>query len=142
MSRAEIVDATYDAASRLNDLKARHGRLPEDKAAAVRARLAAARAIRRELAAAGEGPLDPDVHRRLLGQVRRFSEGTINDKAELFPPAAFLRNFRLGGVLRLLAREAWRELTSRSVPRAGTTPPRLRLRGGERLSRDRDTRRR
>ena len=108
MTRAEIVDATYDAAERLNELKARHGRIPERKAAAVRGRLAAARAIRRRLAEAGEGPLDPDLHRQLLGEIRRFSEGTINDKAELFPPTAVLRNFRVGGVLRLLAAELWR----------------------------------
>jgi hypothetical protein len=30
------------------------------------------------------------------------SKGTLNDKAELFQPGALLRNFRLGGVLRLL----------------------------------------
>jgi hypothetical protein len=114
MTRAEIVDATYDAAERLNDLKARHGRIGESQAAAVRERLAAARGIRRRLAAAGDGPLDPEVHRQLLGEIRRFSEGTINDKAELFPPSALLRNFRPGGVLRLLAREAWRGLTRRA----------------------------
>ena len=123
MTRADIVDATYDAAGRLNDLKARHGRIPEAKAASVRARLAAARTIRGELAAAGDGPLDPAVHRELLGEIRRFSEGTINDKAELFPPTAVLRNFRVGGVLRLLAREAWRGVTAHGRARSGLNPP-------------------
>ena len=107
MSRAEIVDATYDAAERLNDLKERYGRITRRRAAGVRARLLAARAIRRELAEAGEGPLDPKTHRALLGEIREFSEGTINDKAELFPPGAFLRNFRIGGILKLLVREAF-----------------------------------
>jgi radical SAM superfamily enzyme YgiQ (UPF0313 family) len=117
MTRAEIVDATYDAAQRLNELKARHGRIPAKKGAAVQGRLDAARAIRRQLAAAGDGPLDPDVHRSLLGEIRRFSEGTINDKAELFPPTAVLRNFRLGGIVRLLLREAWRALAPASLTR-------------------------
>jgi len=95
MTRREIVDATYDAGERLNDLKERYGRIDSRRAAAVRARLLAARSIRRRLA---EGE---DVR----FEIREFSEGTINDKAELFPPGAFLRNFRLGGILRLLLRE-------------------------------------
>ena len=53
MTRKQIVDATYVAAERLNELKARHGRIDE-----------------------------------------------------LFPPAAFLRNFRIGGIVRLLSRAA------------------------------------
>ena len=108
MTRAEIVDATYDAAERLNDLKARHGRIPLALAAEVRGRLNAARSIRSRLIRAGEGPLDVLTHHALLGEIRKFSEGTINDKAELFPPSAFLRNFRMGGILRLLGREVLR----------------------------------
>lgn len=96
MTRREIVDATYDAAERLNELKARHGRIDERQAAGVRERLAAARAIRQRLTEAGE--LDPAA-------VRAHSEGSINDKAELFAPGAFLRNFRIGGIVRLLAQE-------------------------------------
>ncbi|HEY5611085.1 MAG TPA: TIGR04190 family B12-binding domain/radical SAM domain protein [Thermoanaerobaculia bacterium] len=105
MTRAEIVDATYDAGERLNDLKALHGRIPKRSADAVRARLTAARGLRRRLAAIGEGELDPATHRALVGEIRAFSEGTINDKAELFEPGAFLRNFRLSGIVRLVARE-------------------------------------
>jgi hypothetical protein len=100
MTRREIVDATYDAAERLNELKARHGRIDARQAAGVRKRLAAARAIRQRLTEAGE--LDPAA-------VRAHSEGSINDKAELFAPGAFLRNFRISGIVRLLAQEyiAW-----------------------------------
>jgi len=105
MSRAQIVDATYDAAERLNDLKEMYGRISARTAGAVRMRMRAARGIRRELAAAGSGPLDPKIHRALLGEIRAFSEGTINDKGELFPPGAFLRNFRISGIFRLLLRE-------------------------------------
>ncbi len=35
----------------------------------------------------------------------RVLGGSINDKAELFAPGAFLRNFRIGGIFRLFARE-------------------------------------
>jgi B12-binding domain/radical SAM domain protein len=105
MTRAEIVDATYDGAERLNALKATYGRIDAARAAAVAGRMTAARALRRRLAETGGGALDPDVHAALLGEIRAFSEATVNDKAELFPPGAFLRNFRLGGILRLLVRE-------------------------------------
>lgn len=128
MTREQIVDATYEAAWRLNELKARHGRIGEGKAAEVRERLSAARDLRRRLAAAGSGDLDPGTHRALLGEIRRFSEGTVNDKAELFPRRALLRHFRLGGILRLLARDLCRRL-----PRTGSFPadegPDARLRG-------------
>ncbi len=92
MTRKEIVDATYDAAERLNRLKARYGRISQKVAHAVDERLQKARAIRRELAA----------NRIPVGDIREFSEGTINDKGELFPPSAFLRNFRLTGIIKLM----------------------------------------
>lgn len=104
MTRTDIVDATYDAAERLNDLKERHGRITPARAARVRQRQQQARALRQRLTEAGDGPLDPATHRALLGEIRAFSEATVNDKAELFPPAAFLRNFRITGILRLLGR--------------------------------------
>jgi len=108
MTRAEIVGVTYDAAERLNDLKARTGRIDHARAAAVAKRLAAARALRASIAATGAAELDPSTHRVLLGEIRAFSESTLNDKTELFPPGAFLANFRIGGILRLLAREMFR----------------------------------
>lgn len=98
MTRAGIVDATYDAAERLNELKLRHGRIKAKTAAGVRDRLARARAIRARLA---HGSIDATLSR----EIRDASEGTVNDKAELFAPSAFLTNFRIGGILRLLARE-------------------------------------
>jgi B12-binding domain/radical SAM domain protein len=82
MTRAEIVEATYAAGERLNELKRRHGRITEDRAARVRARSRAAR----------------DQH----GETGALTQGTLNDKSELFEPRAFLRNFRIGGILRLL----------------------------------------
>jgi B12-binding domain/radical SAM domain protein len=107
MTRAEIVDATYDAAERLNDLKMRYGRISSERARGVRRRLSQARSLRARLQMAGDGHLDPVTHRALIGEIRAFSEGTINDKAELFAPQMVLRNFRLGGILRLLWRELW-----------------------------------
>ncbi len=121
MTRTEIVSATYDAAERLNDLKLRHGRIDPGRAAAVTRRLAEARSLRRRIREAG-GRLDPETHQALLGEIRAFSESTVNDKTELFPPGAFLRNFRLGGILRLLMGELsrrWRQPAADGVRAAG-----------------------
>ncbi len=109
MTRAQIVEATYAAAERLNDLKERYGRITARRAAAVRGRLRAARALRGQLAALGTA--DAATRRAVLNAVQAFSQGTLNDKAELFPPGAFWQNFRLGGVAGLLLREVaaqWR----------------------------------
>jgi B12-binding domain/radical SAM domain protein len=122
MNRAEIVDATYDAAERLNDLKVRHGRIDARRGSEVRRRLLAARSLRAKLKAAGDGDLDPATHRALLGEIRAFSEGTINDKAELFEPGAILRNFRIGGILRLLWQEIVRKGTAGRVPGSKVSP--------------------
>jgi|GEM_PF-759775 len=113
MTRSQIVDATYDSAERLNELKARFGRITRRVADGVAARLAAARTIRAKLQ-------HGDSTELLAGEIRKFSEGTINDKAELFPPGAFLRNFRIGGILRLLVRHARRE-AMRKKTLIGTT---------------------
>lgn len=113
MTRAEIVDATYDAAERLNELKLRHGRINEKTAAGVRDRLARARTIRARLA---DGSPDATLPR----EIRNASEGTVNDKAELFAPSAFLRNFRIGGILRLLVREWMGGSSANDTPGAAT----------------------
>ena len=105
MTRAEIVDATYDAAERLNELKRRHGRISDARAAGVSARMLKARELRRNLATNGD--LDP-------AEVRAFSEGMINDKAELFAPSAVLRNFRIFGILKLLLRRLVTQRTKMS----------------------------
>ena len=124
MTRAEIVDATYEAAERLNGLKARTGRIPRKRAEGVAARLAAARSLRGRIAAAGEGGLDTATHRALLGEIRAFSESTLNDKTELFPPGTFLRNFRLGGIARLLVHEMIRSAGPIVAPSSGSSSSR------------------
>jgi len=82
MTRAEIVDVTYAAGERLNDIKRRHGRISDERAAGVDLRRGTARNQRGERSAS--------------------THGTLNDKSELFAPTPFLRNFRLGGILRML----------------------------------------
>ncbi|HEX9681296.1 MAG TPA: TIGR04190 family B12-binding domain/radical SAM domain protein [Anaerolineales bacterium] len=118
MTRAEIVDATYDAAERLHDLKRRHGRITPGQARRVQARLQMARSIQRKLREERGLSVAARVGPALLGEVRSFEQGILNDKAELFPPRAFLANFRLGGILRLLVRSMVRR-------RLGGRPPYL-----------------
>lgn len=100
MSRSRLVDATYDAADRLNAVKIRTGRTAPAAGAAVAARIAAARDLRRRIAAA-PGPLDPAS----AAAVSAMHAGMLQDKTELFPPGAFLRQFRAIGILRLLLRD-------------------------------------
>jgi B12-binding domain/radical SAM domain protein len=73
MTRHEIVEATRQAAGRLNALKRKYGRTP--------------------------------------------------GKAELFPPGSFLSNFRVGGILRLLARELFRSRDTRHPPECHQSSP-------------------
>ena len=49
MSRRELVDATYDAAERLNEIKGRHGRISPREARTIARRIAAARELRARL---------------------------------------------------------------------------------------------
>lgn len=113
MTRRELVDATYDAAERLNELKARHRRIPAREARAVARRIAAARELRARLnrAIAHGWPAPPE----LLGEVNRYSVSTVCDKRELFWPRHLL-NFSLTGMLRLAAaqRRRLRRLRART----------------------------
>lgn len=85
MTRRELVDATYDAAERLNALKARHHRISQRQARAVARRIADARALRARLDAAREA--GTAVPADLLGDIRRYSVSTVCDKRELFAPS-------------------------------------------------------
>jgi B12-binding domain/radical SAM domain protein len=105
MTRAQLVDATYDAAERLNVTKLRTGRIGREAGARVAARVAAARDVRRRLQERAGGASDPQVDAALRSDVRALSIAMLHDKRELFPPAAFLKQFRLGGILRILARD-------------------------------------
>jgi radical SAM superfamily enzyme YgiQ (UPF0313 family) len=96
MTRAELVDATYDAAESLNRAKLKYGRISTQRGQTVAQRIRDARELRARLAAGeGEGVL--------AGEISKFSESTVCDKRELFW-ARHLINFKIGGVLGTLGR--------------------------------------
>ena len=102
MTRRELVDATYDAAERLNELKVRYRRITPRRgrgvARSIRGSAGAARAARRR---AG-----PDRHgsaAALRGEISRFSISTVCDKRELFWPRRVF-NFSIVEIIRILAR--------------------------------------
>ena len=103
MTRRELVDATYDAAERLNELKMLRGRISRRRGRGVARAIAAARALRARLdeqiahgdAAAANGAL--------LGEISRFSISTVCDKRELFWPRR-LFNFKVKEIVRVAGR--------------------------------------
>jgi B12-binding domain/radical SAM domain protein len=103
MTRRELVDATYDAAERLNELKVLHGRLSRRRGRRVASNIAAARSLRSRLDAGmahGDGGATAAA---LKGEISRFSISTVCDKRELFWPRR-LFNFRIAEITRILAR--------------------------------------
>jgi B12-binding domain/radical SAM domain protein len=103
MTRRELVDATYDAAERLNALKIRYGRIAPRRGREVAANIAAARALRARLEATLAGGGNPDADPELRGEIARFSMSTVCDKRELFTRPRLSR-FRMAEVLRILRR--------------------------------------
>lgn len=101
MSRAEMVDATYDAAETLNRAKMKYGRISTARGQAVANRIRAARELRRRLAANQNGAAEAES--ALKGEISKFSASTICDKRELFWPR-HLVNFKVGEVLRIMRR--------------------------------------
>jgi hypothetical protein len=104
MTRRELVDATYDAAERLNALKIRHKRLSVRRGRGVARGIAAARALRARLdvhMAQGGGAAAVDT--ALLGEISRFSMSTVCDKRELFWPRRVF-NFKIPEIARILGR--------------------------------------
>lgn len=104
MTRAELVDATYDAAEALNRAKIQYERISAARGQAVASRIQEARKIRERLAANRPSGNDAgDTQRALEGEIARFSQSTVCDKRELFWPR-HLVNFKIGEVLRILCR--------------------------------------
>lgn len=103
MTRRELVDATYDAAERLNELKIRHGRIPARRGRKVAGNIAAARALRARLEASLANGGDPDADPALRGEISEFSMSTVCDKRELFWRRGWSQ-FRLLEVARILGR--------------------------------------
>jgi len=84
MTRRELVDATYDAAERLNDLKMRHGRLSRRRGRGVAKRIKAARQLRARMDISNDNTLDTAAFEKLEGDISKFSISTVCDKRELF----------------------------------------------------------
>jgi B12-binding domain/radical SAM domain protein len=103
MTRRELVDATYDAAERLNELKIRYGRIPPRRGRKVASNIAAARTLRARLEATLATGGDPDADPALRGEIARFSMSTVCDKRELFWRRGWSQ-FRLMEVARILGR--------------------------------------
>ena len=103
MTRRELVNATYDAAERLNELKVEHGRLSKRRGRGVANGIAAARALRARLdEGIAKGDVS-DVAKSLKGEITRFSISTVCDKRELFWPRRVF-NFRVSEIMRILGR--------------------------------------
>ena len=105
MTRRELVDVTYDAAERLNEIKVRYGRISPRRGRQVAARIAAARALRARLDAGLARGGDAGVDAALKGEISRFSMSTVCDKRELFWRRR-LSSFRIAEALRILWRNA------------------------------------
>jgi B12-binding domain/radical SAM domain protein len=102
MTRRQLVDATYDAAERLNALKVQHGRLSKRRGRGVANGIAAARALRSRLDA-GIAQRDEGAAAALKGEISHFSISTVCDKRELFWPRRVF-NFRMTEIVRILGR--------------------------------------
>ncbi len=105
MTRAQLVDATYDAAEQLNSLKLRYRRISKKRAATVAQHICEARDLRARLAAAESAANEnqPALPAGLEGEIVKYSESTVCDKAELFWPARLV-NFNVGEILSIARR--------------------------------------
>jgi B12-binding domain/radical SAM domain protein len=103
MTRRQLVDATYDAAERLNELKMRYGRISARRGRQVATSIADARALRARLEATLAQGGDPDSDANLRGEIERYSMSTVCDKRELFWRRG-LSQFRLPEVARIVGR--------------------------------------
>jgi B12-binding domain/radical SAM domain protein len=100
MTRTQLVDATYDSAERLNELKLRYGRISARQAKAVADGIAEARRLRARLKAGIEGEMPPADVEQLRGEIARFSQNTVCDKQELFWQRHML-SFRLPAIMKV-----------------------------------------
>ncbi|MDD2876928.1 MAG: TIGR04190 family B12-binding domain/radical SAM domain protein [Acidiphilium sp.] len=105
MTRAELVDATYDAAERLNELKMQHGRISQRRGRLVARRIRQARTLRAaidtELVQSGKIA----DHPQLRGAISQYSMSTVCDKRELYWPNRFV-NFNPRTIAGIVGRYA------------------------------------
>ena len=104
MTRRELVDATYEAARRLNELKMQYGRISRRRGRRVAAGIAAASALRARIEAEIARGGDPAADPGLKGEISRYSMSTVCDKRELFWRAR-LANFNLTEAVRIMGRQ-------------------------------------
>jgi B12-binding domain/radical SAM domain protein len=104
MTRAQLVDATYDAAERLNELKARYGYIGAARAQRVADGITGARELRGRLnAALASEDAGGAASAELRGEIARFSHSTVSDKRELFWQRHLI-SFHLGEIARVAFR--------------------------------------
>jgi B12-binding domain/radical SAM domain protein len=118
MTRSQLVDATYDAAERLNELKVLYGRISKRRGRGVASGIAAARALRARLDAGMARGEKGAAFEALKGEISRFSISTVCDKRELFWPRRIF-NFKAGEIARIVARY----FSGRSRPLPAPQPP-------------------
>jgi radical SAM superfamily enzyme YgiQ (UPF0313 family) len=99
MSRHELVEATYDAAEGLNEIKMKYGRIRQRDGQKVAEEIRLARDLKDRLNDQEHHQTpDPEALALLAGEVNRFSVSTVCDKRELFW-RRHLINYRLSGIL-------------------------------------------
>jgi B12-binding domain/radical SAM domain protein len=103
MTRKELVDATYDAAEKLNELKVKYGRISAKRARAVADGIRAARELRDRLNNESTHGNDAAVSAKLKGEISRFSISTVCDKRELFWQRHVF-NFKFREIARIVGR--------------------------------------
>ncbi len=106
MSRERLVDATYDAAERLNEIKLKHGHINAKQARMVTDGLTQARRLRRKLKDSLDGKLPAEEVDRLRGEINRFSQNTVCDKSELFWQRGMM-NFHLPKLAKVVMKALW-----------------------------------
>ncbi|MDT8441041.1 MAG: TIGR04190 family B12-binding domain/radical SAM domain protein [Desulfuromonadales bacterium] len=104
MNRDELVESTYVAAERLNQLKMTHGRIGRRRGRAIAQRIVRARELEARLSCSEQADLDAASRQLLRGEIHEFSVSTVCDKQELFWRRHLL-NFRWGAIARIVADE-------------------------------------
>jgi len=115
MSRADIVESTYEAGLRLTRLKAERGMVAAAMAQDIEDRVVRARRLMAEIDRLLETCTPQELERelaRLKPEIDSANTSTICDKRELETPIKGLR-LKIPGIARFLLREGWQTVKSR-----------------------------
>ncbi len=109
MSRDQIVEATYEAALRLNRLKAAHGLLELETSQRVEKRIVLARRLIRQI---DQALLLPEAQMRkaldaMREEIQQVNSDTLCEAREIQWPSP--RNFRFMGIVRHLLHRPWNQ---------------------------------